>query len=281
MTLTDVYRNVADAPPVAPPRVSLLTAVPTVDEPGMRWEGGYSFLSELGGRHDAAGVTGCLEWYEAGTDESWTVDADPVVLWAEGPCHTTLGTRSRDWQAIARRSLLARQSRNLARWFAEEYLTPASAANAGEVQGGPAQVIAGLEDWLAMELDGPVGCLHMSPGTLAAVVAAGLARLDGARYLTPIGTLVVADAGYAGSSGSGLAVGGTSPGAVIATGPMRVRLGPIEVTDPPLVEVATNTVTVIASRPAIVELDWGGPDDPVKGPPALGGILDLTAGAPV
>jgi hypothetical protein len=280
MTMTDVYRNVADAPPVAPPRFSLLTAVPTVDEPGLRWEGGYSFLSEMGGRHDAVGVEGCLEWYEAGTDEAWTVDADPVVLWAEGPCHTTMGTRSRDWQAIARRSLLARQSRNLARWLADEQLTPASTANGGEAQGTPAYVIAKLEDWLALELDGPVGCLHVSPGTLAVLVGGGFVNLDGARYTTPIGTVVVADAGYAGSTGGGLTVGGTTEGAIVATGPMRVRLGPIELTDPPLIDAPTNTVKVVAWRAATVELDWGGPDDATKGPPALGGLMDLSAGAP-
>ena len=37
MTMLDVYRNVLDAPPVAPPRVSLLATLPTVDEPATRW----------------------------------------------------------------------------------------------------------------------------------------------------------------------------------------------------------------------------------------------------
>lgn len=277
MSLTDVYRNTIDAPPVAPPRFSLLTAVPTVDEASLRWEGGYSFLSELGGRYGAVALEGCYTWDRTGTLAAWTVDADPVVLWAEGPCTTTMGTRSRDWQAIARRSLQARQSRNLATWLAEEQLTPASTAAGGNITGSPAYVIAGLEDWLARQLDGPVGCLHMSPGTLAAVVGAGLARLDGARYVTPIGTVVVADAGYAGKSGSGIAVGGTNGGAIIATGPLRVRLGPIELTDPPLVEAQTNTVTVVAWRPATVELDWGGPLDGSGHQPTLGGVADLTS----
>jgi hypothetical protein len=284
--MTEVYRGAIAAPPVAPPRVSLLSTVTVVDEPSTRWEGGYEFVSELSGRAGAEGMEDCLTWFTNGQGDTWTVSADPVVIWAEAPCHTTLGTRSRDWQGMARRLLQARQSAELARWFATSRLSPAAmAGDATPTQDSPALVLAELEDWLGRVLGGPLGTLHMSPGTLAAVVGAGLARLDGARWLTPIGTPIVADAGYA-IDGS-LSVGGTAPGAVVATGPIRVRLGAIEVADPTTIEAinpATNTLTVVAWRPAAVEWDSassGGPPPPPGLPtdPAVpyakGGLMSL------
>lgn len=285
MALTDVYRGTIDAPPVAPPRYSLLTAATVVDEPSLRWQGGYDYVSELGGRGGADALDGCLTW-STGSDplDSWLVHADPVMLWAQSPCTTTLGARTRDWQGPARRLLLARQSAALARWLATDRLNPAAAAGPAAITSTPAEVLATLEDWLATSLDGPLGTLHMSPGTLAATAGAGLVRLDGARWVTPIGTPVVADAGYA--SSQGLTVGSTQHGAVVATGPLRVRLGPIELPDPERpaewIDVATNTVTVMATRAATVEWDPGLPPDTTAPPPdtpkARGGLMTFTVG---
>ncbi len=280
MTSLGVYRNTITAPPIAPPRYSLLTAATVVDEPGLRWEGGYEFVSELGGRGGAADVEECPAWWQGGNlADAWTVTATPVVLWAEAPCTSTMGTLARDWQGIARRLLQARQSAALARWLGFNRLTPAAANEGAPAAGTAAAVVAELEDWLATALDGPLGTLHMSPGTLAGVVGAGLARLDGARYVTPIGTPVIADAGYA--SDEGVSVDGGDTGSIIASGPIRVRLGPIEVTDPPIIDALTNTVAVVAWRPALVELDPGRPEGPTGGGAttgvyAKGGFADFS-----
>lgn len=291
MTMTDVYRGTIDAPPVAPPRYSLLTAATVVDEPAMRWQGGYDYVSELGGRGGAEALDGCLTWSTATNDplDSWLVHADPVMLWAQSPCTTTLGARTRDWQGPARRLLLARQSAALARWLAAERLNDAVANGGGVVQGTPAEVLQQLEDWLATRLDGPLGTLHTSPGNLAGLVGSGLARLDGARWVTPIGTPIVSDAGYA--SDAGITVGGEQRGAIVASGPVRVRLGPIELPDPDRpaewIDTATNTVHVVASRAATVEWDPGGPygPPPAPAPPtdpavpyARGGIMSFAGG---
>jgi hypothetical protein len=284
--MTDVYRGVADAPPVQPPRYSLLTAATVVDEPTLRWQGGYDFLSELGGKGGAEGLEGCLQWYTSNDPlDAYLVHADPVQLWAQAPCTTTLGARTRDWQGPARRLLRARQSEALARWLAYNRLNAAATNGPQSVLGGAAEVVAALEDYLARMLDGPLGTLHCSPGTLAGVVGAGLARLDGARWVTPIGTPIVADAGY--TTDTGLLVEGTEAGAIIATGPVRVRLGPIELPDAERaaewIDPRTNTVHVVASRTATVEWDPGSPDGLVSTPPdvfapvARGGVIDFAA----
>src|SRR3954447_7904812 len=102
MALTTVYRNAIDAPPISPPRYSLLTAVEVVEAPGVRWEGGYEFISELSGNAGAVYLDGCLDYFEGSTPNPFPVQADPMVVWAEDPCRSTLGTRTRDWQGAAR-----------------------------------------------------------------------------------------------------------------------------------------------------------------------------------
>ena len=255
MALT-VYRNVLEAPPVSPPRYSLLTAVEVVDEPGTRWEGGYEFVSEVGGRSGSDFLEQCLQWYWSGTDVPWNVAVEPMVVWAEDPCHSTLGSRGRDWQGRARRSLLAHQSHDLAKRVAVDILNPAAVTQAPVEQDvAPTHGLAQLEDRLSQALHGPVGYLHMSPGTLSILVGAGLVRLDGARWVTGIGNIVVADSGYA----DNLEVGGDDFGSIVATGPVRVRLGPIEVPSDPteFIDASTNSVAVVAWRPAAVEVDLG------------------------
>lgn len=262
MTMTDVYRNVLDAPPISPPRFSLLSSISVVDEPAARWEGGYEFLSELGPEHHAEPLADCLNWYPNWLTgwSSHAVKVDPVALWAGDNCHTTMGTRSRDWQGLARRKLLAYQSYDLARWLWSDVLNPLVVAGNGNVDASPAAALAKLEDALNFALQGPNGVVHMQPSALTACAAAGAIRLDGTRYVTAMGTTVVADAGYAGYPVDAGAPGGSQAEDfwMVGTGPVRVRLGPIDVTEPGGIEAidpSTNTVTVTAWRVAAVELE--------------------------
>lgn len=256
MALNDVYRNTLDAPPLAPPRYSLLTVLPTVDEPAVRWEGGYSYISELSGGHGATELEECYEWYWGGKSCTDEVTVDPVVLWATDPCHSTGGSLTRDWSARLRRKLLAHQSYDLAREIASNGFGGTSLQDLGSDD--PATAITKLEDALAASLGGVLGTLHTTPGTLAMIAASGAIRLDGARWVTPIGTPVVADAGYADDGG---VLGSGERGNIIGTGPMRVRLSPIEVPAPDdlrqFIDPRTNTVDVYAWRLAAVEVDFG------------------------
>jgi hypothetical protein len=272
MAMTEVYRNVTDAPPVAPPRYSLIGAVETVDDAGLRWHGGYSYVSELGPHHAAEPVDGCLDWNQSWLAdwESHTVNVDPVMLWAGDDCHTTLGSRTRDWQGRARRRLNAYQSYDLARWLWTSVLTPLVTAAAG---GGTSDVTAPaalgkLEDSLATSLQGVTGTILMQPSALTACVGAGVVRLDGARYVSPMGHVVAADAGFAGSAPDATA----EDFWMIGVGPMRIRLSPIEVSEPDALGALnplTNTVRVFAWRAAAVDLE-----------PLLWDLLTEANGAP-
>lgn len=274
MTMTEVYRATVDAPPIAPPRYSLLSVLPTVDEPGARWEGGYTYVSELSGAHGADPAELCAQAV-LGTDQvvhDW-VNVDALVVWAEAYCRSTLGGLPRDGEALARRKLAAHQSYDLARYLALNVFGPASAADATNVDVGTLDGLGWLEDKLSNRLQGPVGTMWCSLGTLDLLVGSGAVRLDGARYVTAAGTPVAADAGFQddlGPTGSG---GGA--GWLLGTGPARVRLGPIEVPNPDqlrqLIDRSTNTVRLQAWRAAAVEIDWGDTTDtwphPAEGAP--------------
>ena len=271
MTMTEVYRQTIVGPPVAPPRHSLIGALTTVDEPGVRWEGGYTFVSELGPTHAAEVLDGCLSW-EPTTLEGGphAVTVDPVALWASDDCTTTLGTRTRDWQGQVRRKLNAYGSFDLARHVWANVLAPWVSTSGGSVDRSPAAALGKLEEALGLALQGVLGTVWCQPTALTALVAAGAIRLDGARYVTPMGHPVVADAGFGGYPPDTASPGGSQAEDfwMVGTGPARVRLGPIEVTDPTSIagiDPTRNTVAVTAWRVAAVEVEplvW---HDPIQG----------------
>lgn len=266
-------RDLATAPPIAPPRFSLLSAVETVDEPDLRWQGGYSYLSELIGasNHGAAGINlaECYEWTQpleapdpAGADNR-QVWADPIIVWAGDRCSTLSSGWRRDAEGRVRRQLLAHQSAILAD---RVWAAGIGQATLGDTEDHIGNVLVGtsaldalacLEERLHDSLQGPIAYVHLGPAVLTLLVAAGAVRLDGSRYVTPMGSIVVADAGYA--------YQGVAPGFegswMVGTGPVRVRLGPIE-TSPseagdfaPAMNVLTNDIAVLAYRAATVEVD--------------------------
>lgn len=267
--MTDVYRNSIDAPPIAPPRYSLLTTLPTVDEPGVRWEGGYSYVSELSGAHGAEAPENCMEIITGSNQVShdW-VNVEPVVVWAEAYCRSTLGGLPRDHEAVMRRKLNAHQSYDLAFSYLTDVLGGASAGSVGDTGFSVADGVASLEDRIGARLGGPLGTFWCSLGTLDMLVGAGVARVDGARYITAGGTPIAADAGFSalGPQGSGGGVGW-----IVATGPARVRLAPIEVPSADdlrsLVDPRTNSARLIAWRLAAVEIDFGDTTDTWPHPP--------------
>lgn len=269
MTMTDVYRATVDAPPIAPPRYSMLSVLPTVDEPGARWEGGYTYVSELSGAHGADFADACAQLILGSNNVVHdVVNVDPLVVWAEAHCRSTLGGLPRDGEALARRKLAAHQSYDLANRLAIDTLADASQGDATNVDQATADGLGWLEDQLSRRLQGPVGTIWCGLGTLDLLVSSGAVRLDGARYVTAAGTPVAADAGFTelGPTGSG---GG--PGWLVGTGPARVRLGPIEVPNPEqlrqLIDRSTNTVRLQAWRVAAVEIDYGDTPDAWPGTP--------------
>lgn len=271
MTLTSptTYNAVIDAPPIGAPRYSLLTALPTADDPALRWQGGYTYVSELSGAHGADVADACLGM-ATGSDQhvhDW-VNVEPMIVWVEAYCRSTLGGLPADFEALAKRKLAAHQSYDLAFQLAANVLNDASQADAGATGLVTAAAVADLEDKLAGRLQGPPGTIWCSLGTLDMLAAAGAARLDGARWVTQAGTPIAADAGF-----RQLAPTGSSGGAgwMVGTGPARARLGPIEVPDAAtqqlLIDTSTNTVRLQAWRAALVEVDFGDSTDTWPHPP--------------
>lgn len=104
--------------------------------------------------------------------------------------------------------------------------------------------------------------IHCTPQTLVRWVAASAVRLEGGQYLSPLGNIVVADAGYDGSGPGGVAAGASQW--AYATGLISIRLSTPQVI-PGDVETAQsiaqalnredNTLDVYAQRLALVQWD--------------------------
>lgn len=259
-----VLRDRADAPPIAGPRYGLLAVAPTEDDASLRWHGGYEFRSELGSTaHGFSALENCYEWAnDPGMTTSTPgglVQVDPVVVWAGDRC-STLGANRRDWQGLARRKLAAHQSADLALHAWENVIAPAVAPDIVDATPGgaasPQNALACLEQRLHDELWGPTGYVHMNVGVFTQLAQLGSITRDGTRWVTPMGTVVIADAGYNGSGPLG--AGGVW---MVGTGPVRVRLGPVETSPGPgegmatVVDRAANTAVVLAWRAALVEVD--------------------------
>jgi hypothetical protein len=79
---------------------------------------------------------------------------------------------------------------------------PLSFAGAEKLASGNARTLrlafADLETWLALQLHGAQGIIHLTPAAMALAAADGLVMFIDGRWVTATGHLVVADAGYTG-----------------------------------------------------------------------------------
>lgn len=99
--------------------------------------------------------------------------------------------------------------------FATELMTgtnggPLSFASATKLNSGSARTLrlafADLETWLALQLHGARGVIHLTPAAMALAAADRLVHFIDNRWVTATGHLVVADAGYTGPAPTGGAV---------------------------------------------------------------------------
>jgi hypothetical protein len=261
------------APQAAAPRVGLIAAarVLTGADAGPRWQAGFGYLPEAcsaGGvaRRDCA--TGSLA-IDAG-DTPDNVEFNPIVLWAGDACSVI--DLPRDWQGRARRLLVACQSKLLAAelWNGDLAASAGLTANrylasndANTVTNGAlaeVNALACLEDALAACSCGR-SMIHCTPGTAIQWKAHNLIErvpaANGFLYVTPQDTIVVADAGYDGSSPDG---NPAVSGSVWAYGTslVDVRLGDIVVTpdnDTAAVNRSLNDFEYRAQRLAAATFD--------------------------
>lgn len=194
----------------------------------------------------------------------------PVWLWAEDRC-STFGFFARDWDGRVRRALAAKQSYDLAREVWEGVASQLgglgnfylSAPDANIVTDGPFAVgkaIGCLEASLATGLAGDVGLIHITPQALVQAASVQAVRFDAGTWRTPMGTPVIADAGYSGAGPGNVPANVTQW--AYATATLRVYLSEVTVrpnsTDDRTalaasMEVDTNTVVVRAGRLAAVQ----------------------------
>lgn len=118
------------------------------------------------------------------------------------------------------------------------------------VAGGPYDVphaIAQMDQALTVALTNSPGMMHMSPLVFSLATLNGHLRRDGDLWLSPMGHVAVADAGY-----SGLRDGAAGQW-IIGTTPVEIVLGPIRIT-PPTEGFAydVNTMVAYAQRDVLV-----------------------------
>lgn len=255
-----------DAPPAAPPRVSILSASTLPDDGDARWQNGVIYSSEacpgirlLDPCVDADAVV-VVE--PADPDDT---EIRPVYGEVSYRCQTR-GVRE-EYEGRARRALALAMPYAIERELATGELA-AAAAVAGayddtnpRLQAGaavtdlnpagavpPARALALLENALGDLLRGAVGTIHARRG--AAAILPNVTR-DGNVLSTRIGTRVLAGAGYPGAGPDGVdsADGETW---LYGTGPTAVRLGPPEVPSAQAIESTirrdVNVVEIVARQ---------------------------------
>lgn len=259
-------RSPVTAPPAQPPRYGLLVALGS-STGTVRWEGGVDWKPEQCG---ASGISldDCGSYEADSLSNQENAEADPWVVYAQAGC-STFGFAARDFGAEARRQLEATRSYQIAH---ELWRGDLSSATGKLVDGDPVtdepssiKVALGyLEAALASCAQGRRVAIHMSPQALIHAVGQYLLERDNSgQWITPLGSLVIADAGYDGSDADG-ELPGDSQWMWGSTMP-QVLLSPVDVNPPDIdaarqIQVAamdrsTNDVLVTAQQLALVQYD--------------------------
>lgn len=262
-----------DTPPPVPSRYGLLKAADSVGRlfetaDAADWGNGYGYEPDPCGLIPGGIGDPCAPGTKALDvgDGPTAVDVDTFFIW-DGYACTTLGGVPRDWDARARRKLVACQSKRIedefwtgtqstdAEWGNRFLASPTSdVVNPSNASVSVTDGIACLEQGLADCGCGGLGMIHVTPATATHMANAQLLDRDASGILTTkLGTIVVPGAGYDGSGPNGEAA---AAGAVwaYATGVVTVRLGPVDVHRYP--DRSVNTMLVRAER--IVGVDFDG-----------------------
>lgn len=233
------------AVPAVPPRYGLLIAADVIED-DVRWQQGVEWAPEQCGDNRGSTVTEC----EGNTDMIFAdpnnpagnpamAEADPFMVWAYDRC-SSIGWEARDYEGRARRALAATESAAIAKEFWTGDLSQAHGLDntwlaslgadtltAAASPVDPVHALALLEGALAACGGGRRGMIHVTPQVLIHLRSAYAVDQAGQQIVTPLGTVVVADAGYDGSGPNGEAPGATQW--AYATSTVQVRLAPVDV----------------------------------------------------
>lgn len=253
-----------EAPAPIPPRYGLIASAPTIDD-NARWPGGVVFKPESCAPGAVGGVT-CLanlpDMSTGGTTSPALVHDDVFIVWAAEQC-SALASTTLDWEGRARRALDASESYHVAHELATGALgitgrrfQDGSAHLVTAAAGSTAAVIGMLEQALAVCGRGRRGMLHVTPQVLTQMHSDFLLEQAGGMWLTPMGNIVVPDAGYTGASPAGVAP--TTSQWAYATSMVYLRLGAVaSLTDVTYqqVDLSVNTRRYVVWRPVLIEWD--------------------------
>lgn len=268
--------------PAAPPVVSLISSAEIVNESEARWEAGFSFEPETCGTGVIGSVDPCSSDTKAVAGSDGSVDVEPIGLFAGDSC-SSFGFGSRDWQARARRKLIACESNLIedelwngtlarANGWDNKFLASLDSDVVTDGAETPLRALACLEQALAECNCGGQGMIHAMPQVVTHWVNLNLVRrhtstIEGrgqvSRLETELGTIVVPGSGYDGSGPPGVVDGAPTPAAdgsiwAYATSRVHIRLGPIMVVPSDHTDAlnrSTNLITYRAERLAATTWD--------------------------
>lgn len=267
------------APAQRAPRFGFLAAAPDVSQRigSDRWAlSGVTWQPSTRSEPGAAVAIDCGDWASAlvaNTDVCGTAVAVPfLVPFVEGS--STFGLDGREWQARIRRGLEETQSYVIARelWTGaatgadQEYLAKSTSDTLSPLGTAMsvADAVACIDQYIADTMYGRLGMIHMRAKALNRAVTQEAARLDGNQWVSPMGNLIVVDAGYDGTS----PIGTTEPQGrewVYGTSMISYALGPTTVVPGSLAEaralgaavldVSTNDFVAYGFKPALYLFD--------------------------
>lgn len=261
------------SPPAEPPVVGLIASLSgpyLITDDTLRWENGYSYSPEQ--MCTEGDVTDpCSPGAFDIPANPGQVDHMPMLVRAGEEC-STFGFDSRDYAARATRALLAVESKLIAQefwtgdqavasgWTANKYLAHIDSdelSPPGDAV-SPTVALECLEHALGQCGTGARGMIHCTRELASRWTTLGsVFRQQSGLLQTYLGTIVVPDAGYDGSSPVGQVPFSGSQWAY-ATGMVTVRRGPIEVWPARFedaVDRSDNTVRFYATRVAGVTFD--------------------------
>lgn len=266
--------QVVPAIPASPPRYSLLQAATTIED-AERWQAGVEWAPEscaIGETVElACEGNAAIDFGVFGPARDWTPEALPFVVTAYDVC-STIGFQSRDYEGRARRMLESTQSFQVAREFWTGNVTGTDnryldSSDAFAITGSPVAIVEAIglaEQYLADVGGGRRGMIHLTNQAFVTAYSERVIEQQGALYVTPVGTIVVADAGYPTGDGE--------TQSIFVTGMVGVRLSPIEVIPGTFAEAVNraaamvreaagtgtkfaNTLAIEAERLALVQWD--------------------------
>lgn len=234
-------------------------------QPEPRWELGFQYLPEQVCNQGGVGDPCDMSGVRALPSQPNLISAQPFYVWTGDKC-SAFGWKAHDFVGRATRALLAYESRGIAhelwtgalaqsRNWPNPYLAGAATDVLTASPVTPANALAILEQGIAACGNGQQGMIHVTPqlGSLLSELGNVFITANGV-VRTYRGTVIVADAGYDGSSPMGAPATDGSQFAYATLMP-QVRRGPVEIlpdTFENALDETNNSVEWYAQRLAAV-----------------------------